>query len=447
MSVVPDAAPEVAGTRPLSHGRVLRIAVPVVISNATIPLLGIVDTAVVGQIGDPVPIGAVGLGAAILTSIYWAFGFLRMGTVGLAAQAIGARDAGEVAALLTRVLMIGAGAGVALILLQIPLFAAALWLSPASAEVEALVSTYLTIRVLSAPAAIAIYGITGWLIAQERTSAVLALQLFQNGLNIVLSAILVLGLDLGVAGVAWGTFVAEWSGLALGLWLCRAAFGVPAWRDWARVLDRAQLWRMASVNADILIRSLLLMAGFTSFMFLASDFGDVTLAANQVLIQFVYVTAHAMDGFAFAAEALVGQAMGARAAARLRRAALLTSFWGLVICCVMAVLFLTAGGAFIDLMTTAPGVREAARDYLPWMVLGPLAGWASWMLDGIFIGATRTRDMRNMMALSFAGYVAMVLLLMPAFGNHGLWAALVGFFVLRGVTLGVRYPALERAAS
>jgi MATE family multidrug resistance protein len=154
-----------------------------------------------------------------------------------------------------------------------------------------------------------------------------------------------------------------------------------------------------------------------------------------------------MDGFAFAAEALVGQAMGARAAARLRRAAILTSIWGLIICIVMAVLFLTVGGAFIDLMTTAPGVREAARDYLPWMVLAPLAGWASWMFDGIFIGATRTRDMRNMMALSFAGYVVLVLLLMPPFGNHGLWAALIGMFVLRGVTLAFRYPALERAAA
>jgi MATE family multidrug resistance protein len=287
------------------------------VSNATVPLLGIVDTAVVGQLGDPVPIGAVGLGAIILSSVYWVFGFLRMGTVGLAAQALGARDEAEVAALLTRVLMIGFGAGLAMILLQVPIIAAALWLSPASAEVEALVRTYISIRIFSAPAAIAIYGITGWLIAQERTGAVLALQLVQNGLNIVLSVVLVLGLDFGVAGVAWATFVAEWAGLALGLWLCRRAFGVPAWRDWARVFDGAKLWRMAAVNVDILIRSLLLMAGFTSFLFFAADFGDVTLAANQVLIQFVYITAYAMDGFAFAAEALVGHAMGAGAAARL----------------------------------------------------------------------------------------------------------------------------------
>lgn len=431
---------------PLTHRRVLKIAVPVVISNATIPLLGVVDTAVVGQLGNAAPIGAVGLGAVILTSIYWAFGFLRMGTVGLAAQAIGAGDRAEVAALLTRVLLIGGGAGLCLIALHVPIFGMALWLSPASPEVEALVRSYLQVRIFSAPAAIAIYGITGWLIAQERTAAVLVLQLWQNGLNIVLSIWFVIGLDLGVEGVALATFLAEWTGLALGLWLCRRAFGVPAWRDWARVFDRVVLWRMAAVNTDILIRSVLLLLGFSSFLFLGAEYGDTTLAANQVLIQFVYVTAYAMDGFAFAAEALVGNAMGARARARLRRAALLTGLWGLATCAAMAVVLVFAGGMFIDAMTTAEGVRLAGRDYLPWIVAAVLVGWASWMLDGIFIGATRTRDMRNMMAISFAGYVVLVAVLAPVFGNHGLWAALVGFFALRGVTLGARYPALERAA-
>lgn len=430
----------------LTHGRVLKIAVPVVVSNATVPLLGIVDTAVVGQLGDPAPIGAVGLGAVIISTVYWVFGFLRMGTVGLTAQALGASDAAEVAALLTRVLLIGVGAGVALVVLQVPILAAALWLSPASAEVEGLAQTYISIRIFSAPAAIAVYGITGWLIAQERTGAVLAVQLVQNCLNIALSAYLVLGLDLGVAGVAWATFLSEWVGLFLGLWLCRAAFRGAAWRDRARVFDRAKLWNMAAVNVDILIRSLLLMAGFTSFLFFAADLGDVTLAANQVLIQFVYITAYGMDGFAFAAEALVGQAMGARARGALRQAAALTGMWGFFVCASMSVVFLLAGPLFIDVMTTSEDVRAAARTYLPWMIAGPLVGCASWMFDGIFIGATRTRDMRNMMAVSFAGYVVLVLTLVPVWGNHGLWAALLGFFALRGITLGLRYPALERAA-
>jgi multidrug resistance protein, MATE family len=437
---------EAAAPGSLGHGRILRIALPVVLSNATVPLLGLVDTGVVGQLGDPAAIGAVGLGAVILTSVFWVFGFLRMGTVGLAAQAIGAGDRAEVAALLGRVLLIGALAGLGLIALQAPIFGLALWLSPASPTVEAMVIAYLGIRIFAAPAAIAGYGIAGWLIAQERTGAVLAMQLWQNGLNIILSAWFVLGLGLGVPGVALATLIAEWAGLALGLWLCRGAFALPGWRDRARVLDRGRLVHMARVNGDILIRSVLLMLGFSSFMVLAADFGDVSLAANQVLIQFVYVTAYAMDGFAFAAEALVGRAMGAGARAQLRRAALMTSLWGMAVCVVMAAVFALWGGALIDLMTTSEPVRAAARSYLGWIVAGVVIGWASWMLDGIFIGATRTADMRNMMAVSFLGYVLMVALFVPVWGNHGLWAALIGFFALRGATLAWRYPELERAA-
>lgn len=211
----------------ITHARVLKIAIPIVISNATIPILGIVDTGVVGQMGEAAPIGAVGIGAIILTAIYWFFGFLRMGTTGLAAQARGQGDRGEVAAILTRVLMIGLGAGVILIAAQSLLFWGAFKVSPASPEVEELASGYLAIRIWSAPAAIAIYGLLGWLIAAERTGAVLALQVWMNGVNIVLDLWFVLGLGWGVNGVAFATFLAEWSALGLGLWLCRSAFNVP----------------------------------------------------------------------------------------------------------------------------------------------------------------------------------------------------------------------------
>ena len=448
-----DPAPEAA---PLTHARVLRIAGPIVLSNATVPILGAVDTGVVGQMGLAAPIGAVGLGAVILTAIYWVFGFLRMGTTGLASQALGRGDRGEVSALLTRALLIAGAAGLAVIALQRPLFAGAFALAPASAEVEALARDYMAIRVWSAPALIALYGVTGWLIAQERTAAVLVLQLWMNGLNVALDLLFVLSFGWGVEGVAFATFLAEWTGLGLGLWLCRAAFATPAWRDRARVLDPVRLRHMAAVNADILLRSLLLQAAFVSFLFLASDLGDVTLAANQILIQFLEITAFGLDGFAFAAETLVGQAFGARAVARLRRAAWLASAWGAVAAVLLALTFAALGPWVIDVMVgpgdpSAPGeaeaVRTAARVYLPWMVAAPLVGLASWMLDGIFIGATRTRDMRNMMALSFAAYAAAVAVLLPVLGNHGLWAALLLFFVARAVTLGARYPALERAAA
>jgi len=436
--MTPEAAP-------VTHGRVLRVALPIVLSNATVPILGAVDTGVVGQMGAAAPIGAVGIGAIVLSAVYWIFGFLRMGTTGLAAQAEGAGDRAEVAALLSRVLMIGAAAGLAMILMQSAIFAGAFRLAPATPEVEALARDYMAVRIWSAPAAIALYGVTGWLIALERTRAVLAVQLWMNGLNILLDLWFVLGLGWGVRGVAFATFLAEWSGLALGLWFCRAALAAPAARAWARVFDRARLARMAAVNGDILIRSVLLQAIFVSFLFLGAGLGDVALAANQVLLQFLNITAYALDGFAFAAEALVGQAVGAGARARFRRGAALSSAWGLGSGVLMALAFALAGGAIIDTMTTAAEVRAAARDYLPWMVAAPLLGAAAWMLDGIFIGATRTRDMRDMMAVSAAVYALAVAVLLPAFGNHGLWAALSLSFVVRGITLGMRYPGLERS--
>ena len=434
------------GPEAITHRRVLNIAVPVVLANVTVPILGAVDTGVIGQLGEAAPIGAVGIGAIVLTAIYWVFNFLRMGTAGLAAQAIGAGRQGEVAALLTRVLMIGLACGAALILIQVPLFRGAFKVSPASPEVEAMAHSYMAIRVWSAPAMIALYGILGWLLAQERTRAMLAVQLLMNGANIGLDLLFVLGLGWGVEGVAIATVIAEWSGFALGLWFCRAAFGVPAWRDWGRVFDRVQLVRMMRVNSDILIRSLLLESMVVALMFLGAGFGDVTLAANQVLFQFLHITAYAMDGFAFGAEALVGQAMGARDRPRLRRAAVVSSIWGAITVTAMLMIFLVGGGAIIDLMTTAPEVRAEARVYLPWLVLMPLIGWAPWMLDGIFIGATRTADMRNMMVISALVFVLALVLLLPPFGNHGLWAALLISFASRGVTLGLRYPALEASA-
>lgn len=430
----------------ITHARVLHIAVPVVLSNVTVPILGAVDTGVVGQLGEAAPIGAVGLGAIILTATYWIFGFLRMGTAGLTAQAKGAGDSGEVAALLTRSLLIGLAAGALFIFAQAPLFWAAFQVSPASAEVEALARTYMGIRIWSAPAMIAVFGIMGWLIAQERTRALFAVQFTMNAVNIGLDLVFVLGFGWGVEGVAVATLIAEWSGFALGLWFCRSAFRSPAWRDWARVFHRATLARMMKVNSDILIRSMLLQAVFVSFMFLGSRFGDVTLAANQVLLQFLFITAYGMDGFAFGAEALVGQALGARDRATLRRAAWMTSLWGLWTVVAFALAFAALGGWIVDVMATAPEVRSAARAYLPWMVAAPLAGWAAWMLDGIFIGATATRDMRNMMVLSSLVYLAAVLALMPMLGNHGLWAALIISFLARGLSLGTRYPRLERLA-
>jgi MATE family multidrug resistance protein len=270
----------------------------------------------------------------------------------------------------------------------------------------------MAIRIWSAPAAIALFGITGWLIAAERTGAVLVLQVWMNGLNMVLDVIFVLR---------------------------------PFWNAWPRIFDRARLWTMALVNRDILLRSLCLEAIFVSFLFFGAGFGDVPLAANQILLQFLHVTAYALDGFAFSAETLVGNAFGAKNPTRLRRAAKLTSLWGLIVVILFALGVWAFGPAVINLMTTSEPVREAAKALLPWMVAAPLLGIAAWMLDGIFIGATRTADMRNMAFVSTLVYFAAVWAFQD-YGNDGLWMALLVSFTARGLTLGLRYPALERAA-
>ena len=429
----------------LTHRRILNIAVPVVLGNITVPLLGLVDTGVVGQMGLATPIGAVGIGAVILTGLYWIFGFLRMGTTGFAAQAIGAGDGAENASILIRALGIAAMGGLAIIILQTPLFAFGFWLSPASNEVEVLARAYMQIRVWSAPFLIATFAMTGWLVAAERTRDILVIQLLMNGVNIGLDLLFVLGLGWGVQGVAVATVIAEISGCGLGLWYCRAAFEGAPWRDHARLLDSAKLKRFASVNADIMIRSLLLQSIFMSFLFFGAGYGDTRLAANHILLQFLTVTAHAMDGFAFAAESLVGQAMGAKKRAAFRRAAVLVSCWCFGAGLLLALMFWVFGGTIIDWLTTASDVRRAARDYLFYMALTPLLSAAPFMLDGIFIGATRTRDMRNMMVMSTVIYFAAVLILAPVFDNHGLWIALLISFAARGITLGWKYPALERS--
>ncbi|MFN4101370.1 MAG: MATE family efflux transporter [Pararhodobacter sp.] len=424
----------------LTHGRVLRIAVPIVAANVTVPLLGLVDTAVVGQLGQAAPIGAVGLGAVILSAFYWMFGFLRMGTTGLAAQAYGAGDHAETGAILKRGLLIAGAAGLAIVVLQGPLVAAAFRLAPASDAVETLATGYLQIRIWGAPATIGMFALTGWLIALERTRAVLVLQLLTNGTNIILDVWFVLGLGWGVEGVALATLIAEVSGLALGLWICRDGLKASG----ARILDAVKLKRMARVNGHIMVRSVLLQGCITSFLFLSSGRGDLVLAANQILLQFVELMAFLLDGFAFAAETLVGKAVGARARERLARAVRLTAIWGLAGAVLMALVFALAGPAIIDMMTNAPDVRAEARLYLPWIVAAPIISIAAWMLDGIFIGATFTEEMVVSAALSTAVF-ALVVWLSGAMGSHGLWLALMIFNIVRGLSLAALYPRIPRS--
>ena len=430
-------------SRDITSRRILRIALPILFSNATIPILGAVDTGVIGQLGDPAAIGAVGIGAIIISAIYWVFGFLRMGTVGLTSQAYGAKDFMEVDALLGRCLIVGFSAGLIIILIQSVAFQLALNISPASKEVELFASKYIEIRIFSAPAAIALFGITGWLIALERTKSILLVQLFMNGLNVILDILLVNHFELGIQGVAYASLVAEWCGFILGLYLCRDRLMAKGFLNFLQIFDKKRLTNMVNVNIDILIRSLLLQMAIISFLFIGSDFGDLALASNQILLQFIHIVSYALDGFAHAAETLVGQSVGARDRKSFRQAAILTTIWAGLICIIFVMFFLIFGGHLVDLMTVSPEVRLEARKYLPYLSILPLIGLFSYMLDGIFIGATRTRDMRNMMFISFLGYVLVLFLLIPNFENHGLWFGLMALYILRAVTLSLKYPALE----
>ncbi len=429
----------------ITNKRVLTIAIPIVLSNITVPILGAVDTAVVGQLGKAAPVAAVGVGAIIITSFYWLFGFLRMGTTGLVAQAVGSKDESEVRAYLLRALILGLLAGFFIFLLRMPLMELGLWISPASSDVEVLAQKYISIRVWSAPAAIGLYGIVGWLIALERTKSVLFLQFFMNGVNVLLDIWFVLVLNWGVQGVAIATVIAEVSALILGLLICYDRFKDKSWPTFRIVFSIAKLKNMLSINLDILLRSIILEIIFVSFLLYGGKFGDVKLAANQVLLQFLHIAAHGLDGFALAAETLVGQAFGKKDRSILRKSIIVSSKLAFLLSCIMAISFLLFGSSLIDLITTAENVRLEAKSYIIFITLVPILGVSAYMLDGIFIGATKTKDMRNMMFITLIFYVIALLLLVPYFQNTGLWSALLISFIVRGVTLAFRYPSLEKS--
>ena len=433
--------------QPLTYRAVLSIAIPVMVSNVSTPLIGIVDTGIVGQLPDPAYIGAVAVGSLIFSFVFWAFGFLRMGTTGLTAQAFGARNTDELRACLARALLIAVVAGTAIVLMQWPIGQIAFALLGGSAEVEGLSREYFDIRVWAAPATLANYALLGWFVGLGRTDIGLVLQLVLNISNILLDALFVLGFGWDVRGVAIGTLIAE----------CIAAISgmLIAWRhlrslggQWsvASIFDVARLKRTATVNTDIMFRSLALVSVYVWFMANGAEQGDVVLAANAVLMHFISVGAFFLDGLAFAAEALVGRAVGALNRGSFRAAVAMTTQLAAAVAVVVSLFFFAFGPSFIDLLTVDSAVRTAAGAYFPWAAAAPVLGIWAFQLDGIFIGATRTADMRNAMLLSLAIYLAAWWLLTP-FGNHGLWAAFYVHYIARTATLLYYYPALQRSVA
>tara|TARA_R110002110_G_scaffold165930_12_gene366340 strand:- start:520 stop:1845 length:1326 start_codon:yes stop_codon:yes gene_type:complete len=435
---------ETAGRPRIGHRAVLAIAVPIVISNLSTPLLGLADTAVMGRMGDPKYIGAVALGALIFTMTYWTFGFLRMGTTGLTAQAHGAKDGAEIRAALGRALIIAGGVGVALIALQIPIGATAFALLDGSGGVEQLARRYFDIRIWSAPAALANYALVGWFIGIERATTALALQVVLNTVNIILDIVLALGLGWGVSGIAAGTLIAEVTAAALGLALAaRHLRAYPGSWAGARILDAQRLARTIAVNRDIMIRTVLLLFSFAWFTAKSAEAGTITLAANSILLQFVTVSAFFLDGFALAAETLVGKAFGALDRLSFDLAVRLSTVWAAGISLLLTLAMFAAGGPLIDFLTIDAEVRAAARAYLGWAAMLPVLSVWCYQLDGIFIGATRSSEMRNAAIASSAVFLALWWLFLP-YGNHGLWAALTGFNLTRAVTLGLYFPRIRR---
>ncbi len=431
------------GLDSLTHRSVLAIAIPVMLSNVSTPLLGVVDTAVVGRIPDPAYLGAVAVGTLIFSFVFWAFGFLRMGTTGLTAQALGRRDNPEVLACLGRALLIAVAAGCVLITLQWPIRVVVFELLDGSAQVESLAADYFDIRIWAAPATLANYAILGWLIGLGRTDFGLVLQLVLNVANVVLDVVFVVGFGWDVRGVAAGTLLAECIAVVVGLAIVfRHARRFGNFRiDFPLWLNPAMLRRTIAVNADIMIRSLALVFVFVWFMARGAAAGDVVLAANAVLMQFNSVSAYFLDGLAFAAEALVGRAIGARHREGLMRAIRITTGWAVGTAAIIVVVLWFGGNYFIDTLTVDAGARASARAYLPWAAFAPLLGVWTFQLDGIFIGATRSREMRNAMLMATLIYLLAWWLLRPL-GNHGLWAAFWVSYVARAVTLAPYLPRL-----
>ncbi len=428
------------------HRAVWRLSVPIILSNLSVPLLGAVDTAVVGHLPEPHHLGAVALGSMIFNFLYWGFGFLRMGTAGLTAQAHGAGNADEVLASVARALMVAGIIAFAAIAAQGLIAAVVFRLVEASADVEASARIYLLTRIWGAPAALSIFVLLGWFLGLQNTRATLYVQLWMNGLNIVLDVVFVVGFGWGVFGVALATVIAEFAGLALALWLMRDALrGVAGRLDWDRVMSRRRIRMTLGLNADIFVRTVCLVFAFAYFTARGARMGDVLLAANAVLMNFQIFMAHWLDGFANAAQALVGRAVGAADRDQLKAAVRVSSFWAAVSAAACVAVYAAAGELIIALLTGIEDVRDAAAEYLLWAVAMPALSVAAFQLDGIFLGATLGRQMRNAMIVSVAVYLLLCALLIPVWGNHGLWLALAAFMAVRGLTLGAVYPAVARS--
>ncbi|APX94477.1 MATE family efflux transporter [Halomonas sp. 1513] len=424
--------------------RIWLLAWPIILSNITVPLLGLVDTAVVGHLPDSRYLAAVTLGATLFSFLYWGFGFLRMGTTGLTSQAAGRENDSEVRNLLGQSLLMAGGIGVALIVFSTPLIELGLWLLDGSEVATELAREYAQIRILSAPAVLANYAILGWFLGQQNARVTLAILVLTNSVNIVLDLVFVIGLGMTSDGVAWATVIADYTALAFGGWLVLRQLRLLEGRFLRQRLLKLVAYReLFQVNGHLFVRTLGLLFAMAFFTAQGASQGDTVLAANAVLLQFIMLTSYALDGFAHAAEALVGRSVGRRRWDEFATAVRAAARFSLFAAGAASLAFLLGGQALIALLTDLPEVRATAAQYLPWMIIMPLLAVWSYLLDGVFIGATASREMRNSIFIGLAVYLPLWWLT-QGLGNHGLWLAFTAFTLVRSATLGGYYLHYRR---
>ncbi len=429
---------------PFSNQGVWRIAAPMILSNISLPLLGLVDTAVMGHLDSAVYLGAVAVGATIFSFIFTGLNFLRMGTTGIAAQAHGSGDATEMRTVLAQAALIAIGMALLLLVLRGPIASAAMLLLKPSSEVAGFATEYFSIRIWSAPAVLINFAVIGWFIGMQNARGPLAIMLTVNLTNILLDFVFVIGLGLKVDGVAIASVIAEYGGLCLsGVLVAREIRRIPGRWEKSRIFDSHRFHRLFSVNANLLIRTFALMFVFGFLTAQGARMGNAVLAANALLLNFQLLMSYGLDGFAHAAEALVGRAIGARDREGFVTSIRISLRWSLFVAVAFTLIYAVAGPVIIRIISDIPEVVETAFEYLPWLILSPIVSVWSFLYDGVYVGATRAREMRNSMLLSaFLVYVPAYYAL-EFLGNHGLWLAFMLFMAARGISMHWIFKRLD----
>ena len=420
-----------------NNREILQIALPSIVSNITVPLLGLIDVTIVGHLGAASYIGAIAVGGMLFNIIYWIFGFLRMGTGGMTSQAYGRKDDAETMRLLTRSTGVGMFIALSLILLQYPIERIAFTFIDTTPEIERLASLYFRICIWGAPAVLGLYSFTGWFIGMQNSRYPMFIAITQNVVNIFASLVLVYGLDMKIEGVAIGTLVAQYAGffMALGLWFHR----YQALRPYAQLAclkDKEAMRRFFQVNRDIFFRTLCLVAVTVFFTSAGAAQGEVVLAVNTLLMQLFTLFSYIMDGFAYAGEALAGKHIGAENRIALRQMVRQLFVWGIALSLGFTLLYGIGGEGFLGLLTNEESVIQASSTYFYWVLAIPLAGFAAFLYDGIFIGATATSLMLRAMIVASVAFFAIYFGCREAMSNHALWLAFIAYLILRGVVQG-----------